>query len=62
MRLICDCGNEIHLVEPENKEERSESEEGVYVVMEPYTFEFWERHDQVGIVCNKCDKAIWMFV
>ena len=63
MKIICDCGNEVNLVEPNDKEERGESEEGIYVIKDDYSkFDFWEQHDQIGILCRVCGKAIWMFV
>jgi len=62
MKIICDCGNEVNLVEPNDGEERILDEEmGVYVTEDNSTFDFWQQHDIVGMVCNKCKKAIWMF-
>lgn len=61
MKLICSCGNETNLIEPDDGEDHSISEEGIYVIQDKDTFRFWEQHDTVGIVCDKCDKAIWMF-
>ena len=61
MKIVCGCGNEMNLIEPEDSEDHSIDEEGIYVIKDKDTFDFWERHDQVGIVCNKCEKAIWMF-
>ena len=62
MKIVCDCGNEDNLIIPKDREDHSITEEGLYVVKDKDTFDFWERHDMVGIVCNKCKRAIWMFV
>lgn len=62
MKLICDCGNEerFNTINEETGEENSIIEgEGQYVTIN--SFHFWETHDQVGIVCKKCRKAIWLF-
>lgn len=63
MKIICDCGNEVNLIEPKDGEYRIyNEEEGLYVIKDNTSnFDFWERHDQIGIVCNKCEKTIWMF-
>ena len=63
MKIICDCGNEVNLVEPNDSEERTyDPDEGFYVRQDEHgKFDFWERHDQIGIVCNECLKGIWMF-
>lgn len=60
MKIICECGNESVL----SKTEDSivfDDERGNYVTLKPDTFRFWEAHDEVGIVCEKCDKSIWLF-
>lgn len=62
MKIICDCGNGVNLLEPDDGENRIEDEEeGVYVKQSNYTFNFWQRHDVIGIACNKCEKKVWMF-
>jgi len=62
MKVICTCGNEVNLIEPNDGESRTISvEKGMYVTTDNSTFDFWQEHDVVGIVCNKCEKAIWMF-
>jgi len=61
MKLVCDCGN-IHEFneKDENGEQNTYSEdEGTYTTING--FDFWEQHDVVGIVCNKCGKDIWLF-
>ena len=62
MKLICDCGNEQEFNttnedtgEPNNITE----DEGQYATIKD--FNLWQAHDVVGIVCNKCGKAIWLF-
>lgn len=63
MKIICDCGNEVNLVEPNDNEDRDITDEGLYVVPEDHSkFDFWEQHDVVGMVCRECGRAIWMFV
>lgn len=62
MKLICDCGNEekFNTINEETGEENRIVEcEGQYATID--SFNFWEAHDEVGIVCNKCGKAIWLF-
>ena len=64
MKIICECGNEVNLVEPDDGEERTPHlDEGTYVIPDDYgKIDIWEKHDIVGIVCRKCEKAVWMFV
>ena len=62
MKLICDCGNEqeFNTINEETREQTTYTEdEGQYATIEK--FSLWETHDVVGIVCDKCKKAIWMF-
>ena len=63
MKITCDCGNEVKLVQPDDAEERIvNEEEGMCVHQNDRgKFDFWEQHDVVGIVCNECKKAVWMF-
>lgn len=62
MKIICDCGNEDEF----NTIDEETGEQLLYIEDEGQQakikkFDFWEVHDQVGIVCKKCDKAIWLF-
>ena len=62
MKIICDCGNEntFNTIDEETEKETNITEdEGQYATIDG--FRFWETHDQVGIVCEKCGKAIWIF-
>ena len=62
MKLICDCGNEdiFNTIDEETGEETIITEsEGQYTTIEK--FDFWQMHDMVGIICNKCGKEIWLF-
>ena len=62
MKLRCDCGNEEEfnpINEDTGEVNTTDEEEGQYVTMNK--FNFWEQHDQVGIVCTECDKSIWLF-
>lgn len=62
MKIICDCGNEaeFNTIDAETGEQTSRVEdEGQYATIEG--FRFWEMHDVVGIVCEKCGKDIWLF-
>ncbi|MDF2879585.1 MAG: hypothetical protein K0R54_142 [Clostridiaceae bacterium] len=62
MKLICDCGNEtiFNTIDIDTGEETSITEgEGQYVTVE--NFRFWQMHDVVGVVCEKCEKALWLF-
>jgi len=53
----------MNLIQPNDNEERDVTDEGMYVIPDDYDkFDFWEKHDVVGIVCRKCEKSIWMFV
>lgn len=58
MKLICDCGTEIQLL-PEGDLE--DDERGQYVTHDRGKFSFWSGHDEAGIVCEGCGKAIWYF-
>ena len=63
MKIICDCGTEVNLIEPNDNKERTISEEGIYVIPDDYgKIDIWERHDVVGIYCRECERSIWMFV
>ena len=65
MRLICDCGNEMdfNTIDEETGEQTNITEnEGQYATTDYSKFRFWESHDVIGIICAKCDKAIWIFV
>lgn len=61
MKLICDCGNKEEFKTTNEKGEPNSynEDEGQYVTIDK--FDFWEQHDQVGIVCCKCKKGIWLF-
>lgn len=62
MKLICECGNEdiFNTIDDESGEQtRVTDEEGQYATINKFTF--WETHDVVGITCDKCGKAIWVF-
>ncbi|MDM0587777.1 hypothetical protein ACSXEK_15910 (plasmid) [Clostridium perfringens] len=62
MKLICDCGNEERfntINEETGEENRVDEIEGQYSTID--SFNFWEAYDEVGIVCKKCGKAIWLF-
>lgn len=62
MRIICDCGNEETfdtIDEETGGQTRTTLDEGQYARID--TFKMWEMHDVVGIVCEKCGKAIWLF-
>lgn len=64
MKIICDCGNEsiFNTINEDTEEENTFYEdEGQYATMKPDTFGFWQQHDQVGIFCEKCNKAVWLF-
>lgn len=57
MKLICDCGNEMEF----KISDQYTNGEGYYARCDIDKFSFWESHDQVGIVCKKCGKDIWLF-
>jgi hypothetical protein len=62
MKIICDCGNEeeFNTIDKETGQPtRITEDEGQYATIE--NFRFWEEHDVVGIVCEKCGKSIWIF-
>ena len=63
MKIICECGNELNLLSEKLCDANLyEEDKGIYTRADISKFEFWEQHDEVGIVCVKCKKAIWMFV
>lgn len=63
MKLICDCcGNEeeFNTIDEETGEQtRITEDEGQYARIN--NFRFWGTHYQIGIVCEKCGKSIWLF-
>jgi len=62
MKIVCDCGNENEfntINEDTGQQSIQTQDEGQYATIED--FNFWETHDTVGIVCQKCHKAIWLF-
>ena len=64
MKIICDCGNEVAFstIDQDTGKETSITEgEGQYATIDMSNFRFWQMHDVVGAVCEKCDKSIWMF-
>lgn len=64
IKITCDCGNEMEfntIDEETGLEANITEDEGQYATIDHSKFNLWEMHDVVGIVCNKCDKAIWCF-
>ena len=63
-KIICStCGEEVNLIKPKDKEERTYNEEdGWYVTEDDYsTFNIYGEHDQIWISCNVCGTRAWMF-
>jgi hypothetical protein len=58
MKIICDCGNEMEFIVGDGDEDEKKGE---YVKVDHYKFRFWEIHDEIGVVCEKCLKSIWFF-
>ncbi|PLS19448.1 hypothetical protein CVD28_03260 [Bacillus sp. M6-12] len=58
MKLVCDCGNEMEFIPDKD---RTEDERGQYVKKDTNKFGFWAEHDETGITCEQCKKAIWYF-
>lgn len=64
MKLVCECGNvaEFNTIDEDTGEQTSYTEgEGQYVTVDISKFNFWQKHDVVGIVCENCEKDIWLF-
>jgi len=64
MKIICDCGNEMEfntIDEETGKQAEIYEEEGQYATVEHDKFGFWSAHDELGVICKKCKKAIWIF-
>lgn len=64
MKITCDCGNEMILNttnEDTGEENKVTGDEGQYATNDYSKYSFWQQHDVVGIVCQQCDKAIWLF-
>lgn len=64
MKIVCECGNEATFNTKDDetgKENPVYEDEGQFARLQPRTFRFWEMHDQVGIVCEKCDKGVNFF-
>lgn len=65
MKIVCDCGNEMEfntVDEETGKQTEVIEDEGQYATIDHSKFDFWEAHDVIGIICNKCSKAIWVFI
>lgn len=66
MKIICDCGNicTFNTKDEETGLENEFEDEEMYgqYARKEGRFNIWEMHDVVGIECNNCKKAIWMFV
>lgn len=63
-KITCNtCGEEVNLIKPIDKEERTYNEEdGWYVIEEKLSnFNIRGEHDKIWITCNKCDTSVWMF-
>jgi len=63
-KIICNtCGEEVNLIKPTGKEERTYNEsEGWYVTEDNLdSFDILGEHDQIFITCNGCDSKVWMF-
>ena len=63
MKIVCDCGNELifNEIDKDTGEKNHYTEdEGIYVTADG-DFRFWQMHDIVEIVCEKCNKDIWLF-
>lgn len=63
IKIVCECGNECIFDEYDekgNKHHYTEGE-GRYTTPDINKFRFWQMHDVVGIVCEKCGKDIWLF-
>lgn len=43
------------------KQTEWDEDDGQYAKTDVDKFRFWEAHDTVGIVCEKCGRAIWFF-
>jgi len=64
MKIICNCGNEteFNTIDEDTGEPTSYTEgEGQYCRIDISKFKFWQMHDVVGVVCEKCDKDLWLF-
>jgi hypothetical protein len=63
-KIICNtCGEEINLIKPDDKEERTYDEEDGWYVTEDDGNKFYicGEHDQIWITCNGCGTRVWMF-
>ena len=64
MKIVCDCGNELEFLEKDETTGKPNDvtyDEGLFVTRKDQAMSFWGNHDQIGIVCNECGKAIWLF-
>lgn len=69
IKIICSCCDNECLFDTKDEEtglenefaEEGSGEYGQYA-RKVGSFEFWSGHDIVGFICNKCGKAIWVFV
>lgn len=64
LKITCDCGNEMKFNttnEGTGEENETTEREGQYVTADQNKYSFWQQHDVVGVICEQCDKAIWLF-
>lgn len=64
MKIVCDCGNEteFNTIDKDTGEQTDLTEdEGQYATVDISKFRFWQTHNVVGAVCEKCEKSIWLF-
>jgi hypothetical protein len=64
MKIVCDCGSTIELNEFDKETGRKNhktEDEGRYVTYDINLLDTWETHDQIGLMCRSCGKAVWWF-
>ncbi|WCK57070.1 hypothetical protein PP175_28185 (plasmid) [Aneurinibacillus sp. Ricciae_BoGa-3] len=48
-------------IDDKTGKEHQTDERGQYVTKDYAKFSFWAEHDEAGMTCEKCKKAIWYF-
>lgn len=60
MKIVCECGASVELLDGEDGSSYTE-DEGWYKVVSSYDIDISAGHDVLYFVCRKCGKEEWIF-
>ena len=60
MKIVCECGATVELMDGEDGTSYTEGE-GWYKVVSSYNIVFGRAHDAIYFNCHKCGKEEWIF-